>query len=572
VIDSSESLAEGETAESALLRGWDCFLRYCEEWRLSFNLYMLEEYLQFGGKSFLKKDREILFTGIANLYSELVPTLAGRRSFRLLKEFAVFNNALYRFHPSFNYFHLFTLLLPLHDEFEPVFHIMKEVLEKCLRTNILTPLLFGVLRHREAFLQFIKQVDSPIWLPYLNAILAGIIINLKFRILEYEEILELFERAVCKAGLLGSIRTEEITGTLEEGWKEAKEFFISAVKVGFNSGEVQTWKTVDFESIGRRVIANVLDGMLLNTEDNPSWEVYLGSPEEKLSSELRVLSENKLDWHSIKSWVSQLERPIDSEAQVYSLIRMVNLIHISQAQDEYCVNFLICSILGISCPLKRVAHQRVEDCVSTINRFLSEGSAENWTFVKEKVIELHQKYRPSKDIAGIIGFYFRNYEPKKGFSTLLEVLDLEKEDICNALAAEVGKHFTLPVAKFVKMRTFERELLVRNELVNAPYEGHCILSTLTAELMTGKQPAQRLIARVIAASPRIAFALLNFPVNLEGRLFSFGTYLIEHPPHHALLRSILGGCRGVILSEEKVDLIAALSLPGICEQINKRIN
>jgi hypothetical protein len=43
---------------------------------------------------------------------------------------------------------------------------------------------------------------------------------------------------------LGTIRTEEISGTLEEGWKDAKEFFISAVKIGFNSGEVQTWKTI----------------------------------------------------------------------------------------------------------------------------------------------------------------------------------------------------------------------------------------------------------------------------------------------------------------------------------------
>jgi len=46
--------------------------------------------------------------------------------------------------------------------------------------------------------------------------------------------------------LLGELRTEEITGELEEGWRDAKEFFISAVKVGFNSGDVQTWKMVEF--------------------------------------------------------------------------------------------------------------------------------------------------------------------------------------------------------------------------------------------------------------------------------------------------------------------------------------
>ena len=52
--------------------------------------------------------------------------------------------------------------------------------------------------------------------------IAGIIINFKFRILEYEEIISIFEETVNKAGLLGTIRTEEITGKLEEGWKDAK--------------------------------------------------------------------------------------------------------------------------------------------------------------------------------------------------------------------------------------------------------------------------------------------------------------------------------------------------------------
>lgn len=66
---------------------------------------------------------------------------------------------------------------------------MNDVLQKCLRTNILTPLLFGLLRHRTDFLRFIDEVDSPVWLPYLNTILSGIAINFKFRILEYEEII-----------------------------------------------------------------------------------------------------------------------------------------------------------------------------------------------------------------------------------------------------------------------------------------------------------------------------------------------------------------------------------------------
>lgn len=62
---------------------------------------------------------------------------------------------------------------------------MREIAEKCMRTNILTPLLFGFLRNRENFLRFVREADSKIWLPYLNAIIGGIAVNLKLRILEY---------------------------------------------------------------------------------------------------------------------------------------------------------------------------------------------------------------------------------------------------------------------------------------------------------------------------------------------------------------------------------------------------
>ena len=146
---------------------------------------MLQEYLRVGGKSFLKKDREILFTGISNLYAQLVTSLTQKRNIKLLKELAELNNSLYQFHPSFNYFQFYTLL-PVEIHLEPIFSYMIEIAEKCIRTNILTPLLFGILRHREAFLKFIQDADSSIWLPYLNALISGIAINLKFRILEYE--------------------------------------------------------------------------------------------------------------------------------------------------------------------------------------------------------------------------------------------------------------------------------------------------------------------------------------------------------------------------------------------------
>ena len=38
--------------------------------------------------------------------------------------------------------------------------------------------------------------------------------------------------------------------------------------MGFNSGEVQVWKSIDLEEIGPKIIASVIDGMLLNVEKN----------------------------------------------------------------------------------------------------------------------------------------------------------------------------------------------------------------------------------------------------------------------------------------------------------------
>lgn len=77
---------------------------------------------------------------------------------------------------------------------------------------------------------------------------------------------------------------------------------------------------------------------------------------------------------------------------------------------------------------------------------------------------------------------------------------------------------------------------------------------------------------MIKNNHKIAFSLLNFPINEKGRLFSFGTFLIENNQHHELLKYILRTSKGSIISEEGVDLIVTLSYPSIREQIYKRIN
>ena len=40
---------------------------YAEYWKLSLNIYMLREYLSIGSKSFVRKDRDIIFTGVGKL-------------------------------------------------------------------------------------------------------------------------------------------------------------------------------------------------------------------------------------------------------------------------------------------------------------------------------------------------------------------------------------------------------------------------------------------------------------------------------------------------------------------------
>lgn len=55
-----------------------------------------------------------------------------------------------------------------------------------MNANLLTPLLFALLRSRDAFHVFITNVDDNCWVPYLSGLVCGLIYNFKARILEYE--------------------------------------------------------------------------------------------------------------------------------------------------------------------------------------------------------------------------------------------------------------------------------------------------------------------------------------------------------------------------------------------------
>lgn len=84
IIESGINVEMAENAEGALEKGWDAYSIYAIHWKLSFNIYILKEYLMVGSKSFLRKDRDILFTGINNFYAELVPILKSRGCYKLL--------------------------------------------------------------------------------------------------------------------------------------------------------------------------------------------------------------------------------------------------------------------------------------------------------------------------------------------------------------------------------------------------------------------------------------------------------------------------------------------------------
>lgn len=194
--------------------------------------------------------------------------------------------------------------------------------------------------------------------------------------------MEVFERAARKAALLGRVDTEWIFGTLEDEWKDAKEFFISAVKVGFSSGEVQIWKTIELQQIGSRVVSSLVSSMLLNIEHNPHLYDYLGSAEDHLEHELRTISQGKIDTHMIKNSICQLERGVETEDQLFSLVRILNLFVIADELNEYSLNFVISSLLQVSVQPRPLVERVIENCVRKVNGLLGKAVKKEYAFIK----------------------------------------------------------------------------------------------------------------------------------------------------------------------------------------------
>lgn len=183
---------------------------------------------------------------------------------------------MYSFHGSFDYFLFYTCLKP-EKKLIKVYERIKDLERKCKTTNILTPLLFGILNNFKSFKLFVSQVQSPDYIHLLRVLLSGLVINFKLRILEYDQVLELIGAVITKLNLLKGMKFEIISGDLGKEWREAKDFFISAFKSGYNVGEIQTWNLCETEKIQPKIRNYLTEGTLLL--ENCKYDEFIKSLE-----------------------------------------------------------------------------------------------------------------------------------------------------------------------------------------------------------------------------------------------------------------------------------------------------
>ena len=77
---------------SILEESWESYQIFLNLRRISFNLYILKDYLKVASKSLMRKDKEIIFTGCNNFLDKIIPKLCNCDCFWLLKELGELNN------------------------------------------------------------------------------------------------------------------------------------------------------------------------------------------------------------------------------------------------------------------------------------------------------------------------------------------------------------------------------------------------------------------------------------------------------------------------------------------------
>ena len=185
-------------------------------------------------------------------------------------------------------------------------------------------------------------------------LLSGLIINFKLRILEYDQVLELIGSAITKLNLLKGMKFEIISSDLGKEWREAKDFFISAFKSGYNVGEIQTWNLCESEKIQPKIRNFLTEGTLLlnncksddfiKSLENAELEEILSNQIFELTSGTETLSSLSNNWKKIQ--ISETES-IDSKC--LNIIRIANLMNVIENFSEKLLYAICSAMIDINC-------------------------------------------------------------------------------------------------------------------------------------------------------------------------------------------------------------------------------
>ena len=180
------------------------------------------------------------------------------------------------------------------------------------------------------------------------------IINFKLRILEYDQVLELIGSAITKLNLLKGMKFEIISSDLGKEWREAKDFFISAFKSGYNVGEIQTWNLCESEKIQPKIRNFLTEGTLLlnncksddfiKSLENAELEEILSNQIFELTSGTETLSSLSNNWKKIQ--ISETES-IDSKC--LNIIRIANLMNVIENFSEKLLYAICSAMIDINC-------------------------------------------------------------------------------------------------------------------------------------------------------------------------------------------------------------------------------
>ncbi len=185
-------------------------------------------------------------------------------------------------------------------------------------------------------------------------LLSGLIINFKLRILEYDQVLELIGSAITKLNLLKGMKFEIISSDLGKEWREAKDFFISAFKSGYNVGEIQTWNLCESEKIQPKIRNFLTEGTLLlnicksddfiKSLENAELEEILSNQIFELTSGTETLSSLSNNWKKIS--ISETEC---MDSKCLNIIRIANLMSVIENFSEKLLYAICSAMIDINC-------------------------------------------------------------------------------------------------------------------------------------------------------------------------------------------------------------------------------